>query len=394
MRVGFDMRILRQTRGGTAVYAQNLLAALRERYPDDEFITLDSNLRLPRANAVTKVGNALADIYYLNILLPLQAWRARVDIVHFPGNMVSTRLHCPSVVTIHDMMVARLPDAYDPLFLKFFNFFVPGSARRAGRVITDSEFSKADISHYLGVPPEKIAVTHLGVAPGFAPRDRQEAKAYLAESYGLDSRPIILFAGELNGRKNVMNLVRAFAQLRKQHPEALCRLVLAGEQRDQEYCRRLQECIEQERITDDVRIVGYLPAGDLPIFYAAADVFAFVSLLEGFGLPAVEAMASGVPVVTSNISSLPEVVGDAAVLVDPYSVPSIAEGLRAALMDKALRERLIANGYKRAGMFRWEHTAAATYEVYRQVLESSEYRVPSTEYQVASGEWRVPGGER
>jgi glycosyltransferase involved in cell wall biosynthesis len=318
---------------------------------------------------VTKLGNAIFELYYLHTLLPLQARRAQVDLVHFPANMVPARLHCPSVVTIHDMMVEHMPEAYDPLFLAFFKRFVPPSARRAARIITDSEFSRQDIVRYCRVSPRKVHVAHLGVAPGFAAQDPRTARAYIEQQYGVDARPIVLFVSELNPRKNVANLVRAFAELRRSPGNPECQLLLVGEKRDPTYCEQLVALINREGITSDVRFMGYVPFEDLSAFYAAASVFAYVSLYEGFGLPAVEAMMSGVPVMASNRTSLPEVVGDAGVLVDPDDVSGMAGGLRALLTDDGLRSRLIATGYKRSEMFTWERTAQITHRVYEQALE-------------------------
>ena len=369
MRVGFDLQVLRRNRGGTAVYTQSLLDALRRLYPNDEYIPLDSTFRLPRRNIVTKLGNALFELYYLHVLLPLQARHAQVDLVHFPANMVPAKLHCPSVVTIHDMMVEHMPEAYDPLFLAFFKRFVPSSARRATSIITDSEFSRRDIVRYCRVPARKVHVAHLGVAPGFAAQDPHVARAYIERQYGVDARPIVLFVSELNPRKNVANLVRAFAQVRRSHGNPPCQLLLVGEKRDPAYYQQLVDLINQEHLTSDVRFMGYVPSEDLPAFYSAASVFAYVSLYEGFGLPAIEAMMSGVPVLASNRTSLPEVVGDAGVLVDPDDVSGMADGLRALLADDALRSRLVAAGYKRSEMFTWERTAQITHRVYEQALK-------------------------
>ncbi|HYO48663.1 MAG TPA: glycosyltransferase family 1 protein [Chloroflexia bacterium] len=369
MRVGFDVQVLRRNRGGTAVYTQSLLDALRRLYPADEYVPLDSTFRLPRRNMATKLGNALFELYYLHALLPLKAKRAQVDLVHFPANMVSARLHCPSVVTIHDMMVEHMPEAYDPLFLTFFKRFVPPSARRATRIITDSEFSRRDIVRYCRVPARKVHVAHLGVAPGFAPQDPHAARAYIERQYCVDARPIVLFVSELNPRKNVANLVRAFAEVRRSQGNPPCQLVLVGEKRDPMYYGQLVDLVKRERVAGDVRFVGYVPSEDLTAFYAAASVFAYVSLYEGFGLPAVEAMMSGVPVLASNRTSLPEVVGDAGVLVDPEDVPGMADGLRALMSDDALRTRLVAAGYKRSETFTWERTAQITHRVYEQALK-------------------------
>jgi len=368
VRIGFDVQVLRHNQGGTAVYTRNLFAALQHCYPVDEWVPLDWPVRLPRRNKLTKAGNALLDLYYLHAVVPLAARRAGVDLVHFPANMGAVWLPCPAVVTIYDMLVEQVPDAFDPWFRAFFRRFAPPSARRAARVITISEFSKRDIVRYCRVPAAKVHVTPPGIAPDFQPSDPHRARARLAARYGLDARPMVLAVGEINPRKNLHTLIRAFAALRQAHPALPCRLIIAGEPRDTAYYAQLQTLVGALGLADVVRFTGYVSAEDLAAFYAAAAVLAFLSRYEGFGLPVLEAMASGLPVLAADRTALPEVAGTAGVLVDPDAVPMIAERLHALLTDDALRARLIAAGQARAAGFTWDRTAQLTHAVYEQAL--------------------------
>jgi glycosyltransferase involved in cell wall biosynthesis len=368
VRIGFDVQVLRHNQGGTAVYTRNLFAALQACYPADEWVPLDWPVRLPRRNKLTKVANALLDLYYLQVIVPLAARRAGVDLVHFPANMGALWLPCAAVVTIYDMLVEHVPDAFDPWFRAFFRRFAPPSARRAARVITLSEFSRRDIVRYCRVPAAKVQVIPPGIASDFQPTDPREARARLAAHYGLDARPMILAMGEINPRKNLHTLIRAFAALRQAHPALACRLVIAGPPRDAAYYARLQALARALGVADTVCFTGYVPAADLPDFYTAASVLAFLSPYEGFGLPVLEAMASGLPVLAANRTALPEAVGDAGILVDPDAVPVIADRLYALLTDPALRARLIAAGHARAACFTWQHAAHETHAVYEQVL--------------------------
>jgi glycosyltransferase involved in cell wall biosynthesis len=276
-----------------------------------------------------------------------------------------------TILTVHDLSFERDPDSAPPRLLPFLKRVVPDSARRATHVIADSHATARDLSALYGIPAEKITVIHSGVDSRFEPyRDTLyhcRRRAYVLKRYGLDGAPFILTVGTMQRRKNHLRLVQAFARLVKRLPEAnQPRLVIAGGKGwlyDEVHAE-----VARLGVTDLVHFVGYVDDADLPHLYQAAAVFAFPSLYEGFGLPPLEAMACGVPVVASNVSSLPEVVGDAGLLVDPLDVEALATALEQALCDEGWRRHAIARGLERAAHFTWARAAQQLLEVYARVL--------------------------
>jgi len=224
---------------------------------------------------------------------------------------------------------------------------------------------KADVERHLRLPPERVRVVPLAAAPSFRPLEDATKMAAVRAKYDLPER-FILNVGALEPGKNQATLVRAFRRLRRGGVEQA--LVIAGPPAWR--YERLLRLVDRLGLTDEVRFLGYVPAEDLVALYNLADLFAFPSLYEGFGLPPLEAMACGTPMVCSNAASLPEVVGDAAITVDPYDVEGLAQAMHRVLTDASLREELRAKGLAQAKQFTWERTARETVAVYRQVLEA------------------------
>jgi glycosyltransferase involved in cell wall biosynthesis len=236
---------------------------------------------------------------------------------------------------------------------------VPWSAKRASHIMTISEFSADDIARRFDLPREKITVAHLAASPDFHPRDKSQSQEYLAGKYGI-TFPFILYVGRIQARKNLPRLVEAYARLRKQGLSA--KLVLVGKKDWQS--GQLMEKIKELGLEDSVIFPGFVSFDDLPIFYNAAEVFVFPSFFEGFGLPVVESMASGVPTITSYGSSLEEVAGNGALLVDPRDTESIINALSKVFSDPALQKDLIARGLKRSKNFTTGNLAEKVLEVY------------------------------
>lgn len=288
----------------------------------------------------------------------------RADIWHLPNTMPVLSQPAATVITIHDLVDLRLRKYghFRTWYRRVVNF---SGARRADHVLTVSEHSKRDIAALLSVPADKITVVYPGVSSRYRPLDKPECARFLRTRYAI-AGPFILAPGGLLPNKNVRRLLAAYAGLPRSGSPFL---VLTG-QADRSTRHSIQKQISELQLGGKVFLTGHVPTEEMPRFYSACQLVAYISLYEGFGLPLLEAMACGAPVVTSTTSSLPEVAGDAAVFVDPYDTSAITRALEQALADHGFRTALIARGFARAREFSWHRTATETMNVYRQAFES------------------------
>ncbi|WP_233243792.1 glycosyltransferase family 4 protein [Paraconexibacter algicola] len=293
--------------------------------------------------------------------LPPLAARAGCDVVHSLGSTAPLWGSFARVTTIHDLNYKLVPDAHFGVRGKVMGVLVPSAARRSHRIVVDAASTRDDLFEHLGTPREKVDVVPLGVSPrpAVTPRDERELRAELE----LGERRILLSVSAKRPHKNLLALIEAFAGL-----PAADRPVLVLPGYPTEHEAELRSRAAALSVADDVRFPAWLSTEDLEGLYAAADVFVFPSRYEGFGLPVLEAMARGVPVATSGVSSLGEVAGDAALQFSPDSVDDIRGAIARLLADGALRERLRAAGVARAAEFTWERTAALTFAAYERVL--------------------------
>ena len=283
------------------------------------------------------------------------------DVVHYPASVGSLTGLRNSIVTVHDLSFLHNPGWFRPGRAAYYRYAVGRSARMAGRVIADSEATAADLEELVGLGRERVDVIPLGVDEAYRPVGA-EGTAALRAKYGLPER-YFLYVGTLEPRKNVVRLVEAWSRIAD---VCECDLVIAG--REGWKVGQIRRVIAGLAQGHRVHRPGFIAHEDLPGVICGSRAFVWPSLWEGFGLPPLEAMACGVPVLTSNVSSLPEVVGDAALTVDPYDVEAIADGMRRLADDEALRDGLKERGVERAGLFTWHGTAEATVETYRKVL--------------------------
>ena len=304
----------------------------------------------------------------MHFYVPRSVLLQNIDLIHFPSNIIPVFSPCLSVVTIHDMMFLRYPQSYDPYYLKFAKLFFPISAQRADKIITISEFSKKDIIRFCRVPEEKVEVVYLGVEQEFFHVDANTASSFVSSRYGIGQKPYIFFGGELGPRKNLENLIRAFAKLKVMPKCKQIQLVLVGERRATDYLRCLEILINELGLAGDVRWLGYVPRSHLRYLLKSARVSAYVSLCEGFGLPIIEAMACGTPVVCSDGSCMSEIAGNAAVIVDPNKIDQIVDGIFRLHTQPGLAEEFVLRGKKRALQFTWENTAVKTNKIYNSLF--------------------------
>jgi glycosyltransferase involved in cell wall biosynthesis len=302
--------------------------------------------------------------------LPVELLAGPCDLYHatdfvLPPTRPGTRM----VLTVHDLTFERDPDSAPPQLRRFLRRVVPQSVWRATHIVADSQATARDLAELYAVPAEKITVIYSGVDDRFTPAEPQHTPgdAAVRVRYGIGTAPFIISVGTMQRRKNHLTLVRAFAQLltRRGLPNDV-RLVIAGG-KGWLYDDVLTE-VEKLGLTERVRFIGFVDDDDLPGLYRAAAVLAFPSLYEGFGIPPLEAMACGTPVVTSNVSSLPEVVGEAGLMVAPLDVEGLATALHCALSDDAWRQQAVRHGIERARQFTWQRAAQQLLAVYDRVL--------------------------
>jgi len=365
-KIGIVTSFLGNLRAGTWVYTWNLLRHLGCRTDvvriDREERTLEGLEDIP---ALVYPGSGrLAKLTWPNLQLPDGAERGGLDLVHVTtpyGCFRQTRFK--KIITICDVTPLLFPEAHGRLHVWHHRLALPAILRAADRIITISEASKRDIVRCYRVPEEKVSVTYLAASlPG-----RATYPTAMPPDAGAGlTKPYILNVGTLEPRKNLTGLLKAFARARsKGLPHSLVVVGASGWGRSP-----IAGLVDGLGIRDHVHFTGFVDDQSLPRLYAGADFFVYPSLYEGFGLPVLEAMASGAPVITSNVSSLPEVAGGAAVLVDPSSTAELSDAMLRLAGDEELRRQLRVKGLERAGHFSWEQTAEQTWQIYQAVIGS------------------------
>lgn len=353
MRIALDTQSTLGRKTGIGQYTRSLLAALRRVAPEHEFVELHQSREV-----AMRTDRRLR---WQQWDVPRRAQVARANLLHVPGFDAPLWKPLPVVLTVHDLIGKLFPQNLPPVSRFYWSLWLPFSLRFADEIIVNSECTRRDVMRLAGLPAERIEVVHLGVDEGFRPLAFEEIEARRAR-YGLP-RHAILYVGTLEPRKGIDTLIDAFAEMVGRHPH---HLLLAGKRGW--YWEPILRRVAERRLEDRVRFLDYVAEGDLPALYASASVFAFPSRYEGFGLPVLEAMACGTPVVCSNAGALPEVAGDAALLVPPDKPRALAEALEAVLDDEGLRDSLREKGLQRAGQFTWERTAQGTLRAYQKLL--------------------------
>lgn len=369
MRIAFDATAIPRLMAGAAVYTYELARALATVDSENEYVIfargdLFGELAATRPRLrVLRVRTASRPLRLLweQTVLPWRLRQLRIDVLHSPHHTTPIApCGCGRVVTFHDLTFFLLPERYPTTRRLYFQTVTRLSALVADAVITPSEAVRQDAVRILRLPPRRVIVTPEAAGPAFGPQDTGAVEA-VRRRYGLEE-PFLLSVGSLEPGKNRERLLQALVRLRARGLEHT--LAIVG-QRAWRYegeaplARRLG-------LADSVRFLGYVPPADLPALYSGADLFVFPSLYEGFGLPALEALACGTPVVASNVSALPEVVGDAALQVDPLDTEALAGAMESVLRDDGLRVDLRERGLRRAREFSWERTARETLAVYEQ----------------------------
>lgn len=370
---------------GVGTYIRSLVQALSQipsdhsytliAYPQDEELLsgLPANFRIAHYDGRDTE-------YSEHVLFPGFLRRMKANLYHIPIPLVPLWMPRPYVVTVHDVSRLMFDQSSSGWRNDLRRYRFRRGLLRAARVIAVSGATRGDVESLLGVPPERIRMIYNAPDPRFfehgPPSDARAGgpgaypheRRRILERYQI-TYPFLLYAGTIRPQKNIPRLVEAFSVLRgelENHPQYKdLRLVIIGDEISK--YPGVRRAVVQTRLGNAVRFLGFVPFDTLRVFYEAAEAFVFPSLYEGFGLPPVEAMASGTPVVTSSVSSLPEVVGDAAVIVNPENVFDIARGMKEVLLDRDLRERLIREGLQQARRFSWQRTAQEVLQTYEEI---------------------------
>ena len=364
------------TEFGVGTYIRNVVRTLARLDRESKYFLIGSPAKVeefgplpPNFHAVALAGRD--DTLKGNLDFRAIVRRLDCDVVHIPHLFWIPRgLGCPYVLTVHDLLEHMYGSRDASSLLRSLHFYMTRRVlRKAARVIAVSQFTKNEIEKLLVIPDARIEVVYNAIDERFLHGHATEADRELIAQRYLVNYPFLLYAGAIRPHKNVVRIIEAFSALKSellkegQYPDL--KLIIIGDALSSH--PRLRRTVVRSGVQNDVRFLGFVPIEVLRIFYDVAKIFVFPSLYEGFGLPPLEAMAHGTPVVTSNTSSLPEVTGHAALLVNPENVFEIRRGLQRALLDPALRGQMKERGYEQAQRFSWTTSVSRILEIYREV---------------------------
>ncbi len=374
MKVAIDVRTVLPNRSGVGNYVLHLIQNLRKVDPDSIyfFLSLKKNLSFlgplaPEQNPLQTVfsheNHPLGD-FWEHFILPIRLMKKGIDVFHGPASLIPFRRdHYQVVVTIHDLVAFLFPETIPLKYGAYMRYLLRQAVKRANKIISVSHHTRQDLIEILKVPSEKIVVIHEAPSPIFRPYDRNKVRTLLKERYGIQKK-YIYHLGNIEPRKNLIVLLQAFTRV-CQELGTEYQLVVSGQKGW--LIRSLSHFLKNYPMRDQVLFTGYVPMEDLPLLMNGAEIFVFPSLYEGFGLPVLEAMSCGTPVISSNRSSIPEIVGSAGVLIDPTDVRELAHRIVYLLRNGEERRRLSLLGKDQAARFSWEEVARKTLDVYRSV---------------------------
>jgi glycosyltransferase involved in cell wall biosynthesis len=367
------MTAIPQAKSGVGFYVLNLLKALSEVDRNDTYYVYtkkEDRLLVEHDPAHFNIipcstNNRLLRLGWEQMFLPHYISRDKLDVFHSPHYTIPLRSKAPTVSTFHDMTFFSHPEVHEKSKVLFFRQMIPLAAERADAIIAVSQSTKKDMVRFLDLPESKIHVVYEGIdSEEYRPLAQDERMDNIKRQYKLPEE-FVLFVGTLEPRKNIDGAIRAFKQVTEETGKKFGLVVTGGKGWNYHSIFNL---VQELDIEDDVRFTGYVPEEDLPYLFNAATVFAYPSFYEGFGIPPLEAMACGTPVVASNVSSVPEVVGDAGLLVDPSKDEEIAGAILRILTDPDLRSELSAKGLERTKLFSWQKAAKETLKIYNSVV--------------------------
>jgi glycosyltransferase involved in cell wall biosynthesis len=378
MRIGIDGSSILPRRTGIGHYTNHLLRHLALLDSRNQYVVFLNSLRqrppheswMERENFVLRrrriPGPALLFAWRWFNRPAIERFIGDVDVFHSPASYVPPQRRGARVTTIHDLYFMRDPEACEMLGGRYLLATLPRRLKEMDRIIADSQSTRDDLIELLGIPVERIAVVYPGVESSFRRVEDREALARVRARYGLPER-YLLFVGTIEPRKNVERLIEAYSIARGERPDAPALAIVGGRGKNAD---RVDRAVERFGVSETVVFTDYVDHADLPALYSGADLLVLPSLYEGFGLPILEAMACGVMVVASDTTSLPELVGDRGILVDPMRPSRIAAGIVRGLSDAPFRAECIRRGLAFAREMTWERCACRTLAVYEEAAAS------------------------
>ncbi len=377
MKIAIDVRTVLPNRSGVGNYVLNLIQNLSQVDPEPiyYFLAQNKNLSLlghlargqnPFLTMFSHENHPLSD-FWEHFILPLRLKEMGINVFHGPASLIPFRKdHCGLVVTIHDLVAFLFPETIPLKYGAYMRYLLRQAVKKADKIIAVSNHTKEDLIKILKVPREKIVVIHEASSPIFHPDNRREVQTHLKEQYGI-TKKFIYHLGNIEPRKNLIVLLEAFTRVCREMGNEY-QLVVSGQRGW--LTGSLSRFFKNYPARDQVLFTGYVPMEEIPLFMNGAEVFVFPSLYEGFGLPVLEAMSCGTPVISSNRSSIPEIVGSAAVLVDPTSIRDLADRIIELLKNPDERMHLSQLGLEQASRFSWIEAARQTLDVYRSVMKT------------------------
>ena len=374
MRIGIEaQRIFREKRRGMDVVVVELIKKLQEVDHENEYFIFvkegdnDAVIREKSNFTIVRLDKAPYP-YWEQVLLVKAVAQYRIEVLHCTSNTAPLKINIPLVLTLHDIIyLEKLNLTKGSAYQIFGNLYrrwnVPKVVPRAARILTVSAYEKKKIDNHFRLDTKKVVTVYNGVADRFKPVDNESQRLAIRAKYDLPER-FIFCLGNTDPRKNVAGMLRAMSILRKQGKLTVNVLFLGI---DRNYLSQLIKGIDDPVLLEHALFTGYVPEADLPVLYSLAEIFIYPSLREGFGIPILEAMSCGTPVITSNTSSMPEVAGEAALLIDPYDPEDIARSMDTLLNDPVMQSELSARGLERVRNFSWLNSAKKTLDVYNEI---------------------------
>lgn len=375
MKIGIDGRAAIWYRGtGIGTYTYQLINSLNSLDLSDDYLIFmpqnnNNSISLNKNFTIKNISENKSGNFWDEVNIPAILKNLDTNLYHVPQNGIKLPCDkkCPFVITLHDVIPFKMPETVSPNYLKVFTENVPDIVKRSDAIITVSNFSKRDIVETLHYPENKVYVTYLANEDIYKPMDKSISRQIIKKAYGIEGE-YILYIGGFSPRKNITGLIEAFSKLKALYKSDI-KLIIAGKKGISFEIYRKKA--EELHIINDILFPGFIALSDLPHLYSAAKLFVYPSFYEGFGLPPLEAMACGTPVIASNVTSIPEVLGDSAALIDPHNVESITSSMLQILEDNLYKESLIAKGLNKSASLSWNKTAKQTLEVYSEISNSN-----------------------